>query len=173
MNYTSNQMRLISVAGVGVDLRSIRTSPAYKNRGTLCREDNPSTAIMFIILLLAAVYILFQITKSLLSPLRSIPGPFWARFSNLWYFNRLRKGRFEHENIALHQEYGPIVRLGPNHYSISDATSVKKIYGPGSKFAKSAWYDSWKHPAQWTVFSDRDIKRHCSFPINPGYLIRS
>ncbi|CAG7959279.1 unnamed protein product [Penicillium salamii] len=106
------------------------------------------------------LYILFHITRSLLSPLRFIPGPFWARFSNLWYFNRLRKGRFEHENIALHQKYGPIVRLGPKHYSISDATSVKKIYGPGSKFAKSAWYDSWKHPAQWTVFSDRDIKRH-------------
>ena len=119
--------------------------------------------IMHAILLLVpcALYLLSRVVQSLLSPLKSIPGPFWARFSNLWYFNRLWNGQFEHENIALHQKHGPIVRLGPSHYSISDAESVKKIYGPGSKFAKSAWYDSWKHPAQWTVFSDRDIKRHC------------
>ncbi|CAG7950810.1 unnamed protein product [Penicillium olsonii] len=118
--------------------------------------------IMHAILLFVpcALYLLSRVVQPLLSPLKSIPGPFWARFSNLWYFNRLWNGQFEHENIALHQKHGPIVRLGPSHYSISDAESVKKIYGPGSKFAKSAWYDSWKHPAQWTVFSDRDIKRH-------------
>lgn len=121
------------------------------------------------IFLLPVLFITFQIllriTKSLTSPLKSIPGPFWARLSNLWYFNRLRHGHFEHENIQLHNQYGPIVRLGPNHYSISDAASIKTIYGTGSKFAKSAWYDGWKHPAQWTVFADRDIKRHCLFSI--------
>jgi hypothetical protein len=122
-----------------------------------------------IFLLLPVLYItsqiLFRITKYLTSPLKSIPGPFWSRFSNLWYFNRLRHGRWEHENIKLHQQYGPIVRVGPNHYSISDASSIKTVYGLGSKFAKSAWYEGWEHPGQWTVFADRDIKRHCSYSL--------
>jgi hypothetical protein len=99
--------------------------------------------------------------------LKNIPGPFWARFSNLWYFNRIRHGQFEHDNIKLHKQYGPIVRVGPNHYSISDMAAIKTVYGTGSKFAKSAWYDGWKHPAQWTIFADRDIKRHGMFSILP------
>ncbi|KAJ5688989.1 hypothetical protein N7462_003381 [Penicillium macrosclerotiorum] len=93
-------------------------------------------------------------------PLKAIPGPFWARFTSLWYFNRVRKGRFEYENIDLHRQYGPIVRVAPNQYSINDVSAIKIVYGAGTQFAKSAWYDGWKNPAQWTVFSDRDIKRH-------------
>ncbi|OQE30752.1 hypothetical protein PENFLA_c002G06919 [Penicillium flavigenum] len=118
------------------------------------------TQLILLPLLLLTIQIILRITKFLTSPLRNIPGPFWARFSNLWYFNRLRQGQFEHDNIKLHKQYGPIVRVGPNHYSISDAATIKNVYGTGSKFAKSAWYDGWKHPAQWTVFADRDIKRH-------------
>ncbi|KAJ6002119.1 hypothetical protein N7499_002016 [Penicillium canescens] len=116
--------------------------------------------ILLPLFLLITIQILLRIRKSLTSPLKNIPGPFWARFSNLWYFNRVRHGQFEHDNIKLHKQYGPIVRVAPNHYSISDAAAIKTVYGTGSKFAKSAWYDGWKHPAQWTVFADRDMKRH-------------
>jgi cytochrome P450 len=35
---------------------------------------------------------------------------------------------------------GPIVRLAPNRYSISDPTAIRTIYGPGSKFSKSDFY---------------------------------
>lgn len=40
------------------------------------------------------------------SPLRSIPGPFLARFTDSWYLWRLCKGHFERDNVALHREYG-------------------------------------------------------------------
>ncbi|OJJ58292.1 hypothetical protein ASPSYDRAFT_152542 [Aspergillus sydowii CBS 593.65] len=94
--------------------------------------------------------------------LQSIPGPFWARFTRLWYFRRLWNGHFEDDNIRLHKQYGPIVRIAPDHYSISDRAALKTIYGTGTKFAKSAWYEGWKHPdpERWTLFPDRDIKRH-------------
>lgn len=117
--------------------------------------------ILFLIpLLLIAFHIIVRLSRALFSPLKDIPGPFWTRFTTIWYFNRVRYGRFEHENISLHKEYGPIVRIAPNQYSISDVSAIKTVYGTGSRFAKSAWYDGWKHPAQWTVFADRDIKRH-------------
>ncbi|KAJ5104801.1 hypothetical protein NUU61_002148 [Penicillium alfredii] len=112
---------------------------------------------------LIALPILLRLSRVLFSPLRSIPGPFWARVSRLWYFDRVRRGQFEHENIRLHQQYGPVVRVAPNHYSLSDISAIKTVYGTGSRFAKSAWYDGWKHPAQWNVFADRDIKRHGLF----------
>ncbi|KAJ5547808.1 hypothetical protein N7513_005042 [Penicillium frequentans] len=104
--------------------------------------------------------VLLKLSRAISSPLKGIPGPFWTRFTSLWYLDRCRKGRLERDNIDLHQKYGPIVRISPDHYSISDIADIKIVYGPGSKFPKSAWYDGWRHPQQWTVFSDRDIKRH-------------
>ncbi|KAJ5089198.1 hypothetical protein N7532_007882 [Penicillium argentinense] len=117
-------------------------------------------SLLVLLPLLISLQFLLRLTRATLSSLRDIPGPFLARYTTLWYFNRVRKGGFEHENITLHQQYGPVVRVAPNQYSISDPAAIKTIYGTGSRFAKSAWYDGWKHPKQWTVFSDRDIRRH-------------
>lgn len=117
---------------------------------------------MYFLALIPLLILLRLLYRVLSSPLRSIPGPFWARFTKLWYFNRVRRGHFETDNIDLHQKYGPIVRIAPNQYSVSDLATVKTIYGTGSKFAKSDWYEGWKHssPDRWTLFPDRDIKRH-------------
>jgi hypothetical protein len=97
--------------------------------------------------------------------LLSIPGPLWTRFTRFWYFRRVWNGKFEKENIALHEKYGTVVRIAPGQYSINDRTALRTIYGPGTKFAKSAWYEGWKHPdpERWTLFPDRDIKRHGAF----------
>ncbi|OQD74277.1 hypothetical protein PENDEC_c011G00322 [Penicillium decumbens] len=111
-------------------------------------------------ILFVALQLLCRLSRALSSPLKDIPGPFWARFTTLWYFKRVQRGSFEHDNISLHQKYGPVVRVAPNQYSISEPAAIKTVYGTGSRYAKSAWYDAWKHPAQWTVFSDRNIKRH-------------
>jgi hypothetical protein len=119
-------------------------------------------AYLFLLLpvLFLVLQLLLRLSGALFSPLKDIPGPFWTRFTSLWYFSRVHHGQFEHENIKLHQQYGPIVRIAPNQYSISDISAIKTVYGTGSQFAKSAWYDGWKHPQLWTLFSDRDIKRH-------------
>ncbi|KAL4967564.1 cytochrome P450 [Aspergillus stella-maris] len=119
--------------------------------------------LSLLLILLVARYILSltYLTYKTRS-LRSIPGPFWTRFTRLWYFRRLWNGHFEDENIKLHDKYGPIVRISPNHYSVSDRAALKTIYGTGTKFAKAAWYEGWKHPdsQRWTLFPDRDFKRH-------------
>lgn len=36
----------------------------------------------------------------------------------------------------LHDKYGKIVRVGPNHVSVSDSAEIPKIYGVGSKYLK-------------------------------------
>ncbi|RVX69138.1 hypothetical protein B0A52_06852 [Exophiala mesophila] len=110
--------------------------------------------------LLFALHFIRTIYRQIVSPQRSIPGPFFARFGRFWYFWRVQRGSFHHDNIALHAKYGPIVRVAENMYSID--VPDKNVYGIGSKFPKSDWYEGWKHPSpdRFTVFPDRNMKRH-------------
>lgn len=114
------------------------------------------------VLLILLARLIYTVYIQLTSPLRSIPGPLLTRLNRLWFFNRVRLGHFESDNIALHRQYGPIVRIAPDMYSIDSPDVIKPVYGIGSKFPKSDWYEGWKHPSpdRWTLFPDRDIKRH-------------
>ena len=109
------------------------------------------------LLLLLAVPLLAHLRLAL----RPHPGPFWARWSKLWYFSRVWRGRFEHDNIDLHRRYGPVVRVAPNWYSIDDPAAAKKIYGLGTKLSKAAWYEAFAPPDhRGHLFADRNEKRH-------------
>ncbi|KAI8255633.1 hypothetical protein K4K56_007815 [Colletotrichum sp. SAR 10_98] len=105
--------------------------------------------------------ILYSLVRWIRSPLRSVPGPSLARFTDFWYFRRLKQGGFEKVNQRLHERYGPIVRYGPNRYSINDAEALKTIYGHGTEFQKSEWYISFQpNEDLWNLFSERSAKRH-------------
>ncbi|KAJ3543615.1 hypothetical protein NM208_g3485 [Fusarium decemcellulare] len=108
--------------------------------------------------LLVAVFLYQTVT----SPLKRVPGPFVARFTDLWYAWRVWKGHFEKDNIRLHEKYGKVVRYGPNRYSIKDPKGARIIYGHGSHFYKSSWYDAFGVPdhERWGLFMDRDPNRH-------------
>ncbi|KAI9148745.1 Pisatin demethylase [Paramyrothecium foliicola] len=109
----------------------------------------------------SVVYLIVLLIRPLLSPLRSIPGPFLARFTDAWYSHKVHQGEFEKVNVALHKKYGPIVRYGPNRYSIDDVDATNIIYGHGKKYSKSEWYSAWEsNPENWNLFSDRSNMRH-------------
>ncbi|KAI0550397.1 cytochrome P450 [Xylaria curta] len=107
-------------------------------------------------------YIVQRLIRSVLSPLRSVPGPFLARCGDLWYLWHVKNGRWEMRDIELHRKHGAIVRYGPNRYSISDPEALNIIYGHGTRFAKSSWYNAWSAPDSWNVFADRSIQRHAN-----------
>lgn len=111
---------------------------------------------------LIALYIVYILIAGLCSPLRRIPGPRIAYFTKLWYFIRVGKRDFQHENIDLHRKYGPLVRVGPKLVSVDDPASVKTLYGITSKYPKSDWYSSFMIPGKdsFTLFGDQDIRRH-------------
>ncbi|KAK2609701.1 hypothetical protein N8I77_003190 [Diaporthe amygdali] len=95
----------------------------------------------------------------------SAPGPFLARFTDLWLAYRQSKGKMQTEHVELHQKYGKIVRVGPNYYSIDDPAAIKTIYGHGTQYEKSKWYEVWnaRHDLYRTnLFALRDIKTHSS-----------
>lgn len=82
------------------------------------------------VLILSAVAILTLILfVHLRDPLRSIPGPFFARWSPLWMVYHSRKGDMHRVMLDLHQKHGSLVRTGPNELSTSDPDAVKTIYG--------------------------------------------
>lgn len=72
---------------------------------------------------------------------RDVPGPFWA---SILPFDRLMTaftGQQQKSQIKYHKRYGPLVRVGPNHVSISDADAIPQIYGTAStKYEKSDFY---------------------------------
>ncbi|KAK5060098.1 hypothetical protein LTR84_009982 [Exophiala bonariae] len=110
----------------------------------------------------ASFWLVYKLSEAAVDPLRSVPGPTLARLSRVWYLSQVRRGNFEKKNIELHEQYGPIVRISPDHYSLADPAAIKQVYRINSNFEKSAWYEAWKHPApeQWTTFADRNVKRH-------------
>jgi hypothetical protein len=66
-----------------------------------------------LILLLLSLWVAYKFTSILRDPLRTVPGPFVARFTRLWYLSKVWQGTFEKTNIALHKKHGN--RAGSQH----------------------------------------------------------
>jgi hypothetical protein len=87
---------------------------------------------------LCAILVLFfsYIHAYLSSPLRKIPGPFLAKFSDWWrvwnHFWEIQTEKLK----ALHQKHGKVVRVGPNTVSFNDPDLVKTIYSIRGNFVK-------------------------------------
>jgi hypothetical protein len=90
---------------------------------------------------LGTILIITQyILTYLQSPLKNLPGPFLAKFSNIWRFlNHYGQTHIETQR-KLHKEHGDIVRLGPTTVSIADTSLIKTIYNTRGTFLKSDFY---------------------------------
>lgn len=70
------------------------------------------------------------------SPLKKIPGPFLAKFSNIWRLvNHYGQTHIETQK-RLHAKYGDVVRLGPTTVSVADPSLLKTIYNTRGTFLK-------------------------------------
>ncbi|KAK8022393.1 hypothetical protein PG993_013160 [Apiospora rasikravindrae] len=83
-----------------------------------------------------------------LHPISHVPGPFLAKFSPLWIMRALYRMRFNSELQALHQKYGPAVRIGPNEVSFASLEAETTIYAKqeDGRFSKDGTF--------LTLFSD-------------------
>jgi hypothetical protein len=68
--------------------------------------------------------------------LNSIPGPTLAAYTSLWRLVAVWNGHAHLTHIRLHEQHGPLVRIGPNHVSVSDPAAIPIIYGLKSRFYK-------------------------------------
>ncbi|KAL8413247.1 hypothetical protein RB594_004755 [Gaeumannomyces avenae] len=82
--------------------------------------------------------VLYHVARYLASPLRDIPGPPLARFTNLWRVREYWRLRTWETQRALHARHGPAVRTGPAAVSLADPALIPTVYG--SSFAKGDFY---------------------------------
>jgi benzoate 4-monooxygenase len=69
--------------------------------------------------------------------LKDLPGPFAAKFTNLWLLLQARQGKRYKTVDEAHKKYGKLVRIQPNHVSVADDGAINTIYGHGNGFLKS------------------------------------
>ncbi|KAI1772199.1 cytochrome P450 [Hypoxylon cercidicola] len=124
---------------------------------------NGNAVITPIILGLGALFV-WWIVSDYTSPLRQYPGPFLAKWTNLWRFFLVRTGSYHLHIRKLHQQYGPILRIGPNHLDLDFPELAKTLYGTDVNWRKTEFYLNnsvvINHKIIYTLFSELDPSKH-------------
>jgi hypothetical protein len=81
-------------------------------------------------------YPIYYLLCYLNSPLKDIPGPFLAKFTNLWRVIDVCRLNTPETHKKLHAKYGVAVRLGPDMVAINDPAMIPIIYNPRGTFPK-------------------------------------
>ncbi|CAI6014052.1 unnamed protein product [Clonostachys chloroleuca] len=79
-----------------------------------------------------------ELIGPIISPLRSISGPWHSRFTSIVLKGYILAGRRIHYVDSLHREYGTVVRLSPDEVAISNLEAFSQIHKVGSGFIRSA-----------------------------------
>ncbi|KAI7761083.1 hypothetical protein LZL87_011488 [Fusarium oxysporum] len=87
---------------------------------------------------LVLVYIVYY---RYLHPLAKYPGPPLASVTNLWKTYHLWNLHLPHTLVRLHEQYGDVVRVGPNDLSFRNPDAVNTIYKAGRQLQKTGFYD--------------------------------
>lgn len=100
-------------------------------------------ALLFYSQLALLAYVLLWIAYArLLHPLKHVPGPFWASVTRLWIGHHVWRGDMDVVQRALHQQYGPLVRICPDEIACADPEAIRKIYSTSRPLAKAVWSSS-------------------------------
>ncbi|KAJ9612104.1 hypothetical protein H2200_003701 [Cladophialophora chaetospira] len=118
------------------------------------------------LVLVAIVYLAVSVFVAFRPELRNLPGPILARFSGIYRLTLVYGGQAPFNYRRLHQKYGTIVRVGPNHVSVSDPAVIPQIYGIGANYLKTSFYKVFTPFYQGTplesLFSTQDPMYHKS-----------
>ncbi|CAK7230708.1 hypothetical protein SBRCBS47491_007678 [Sporothrix bragantina] len=122
--------------------------------------NGPVLSIAFIpFIILPFAWLLYRYQR-----LSHVPGPFWSRLSDVPRLRWAWSDRIHEKHIALHRQYGDVVRLGPNCVSIGTPLAIPAIYGTGANFPKGDFYRVLQPLAHGRVvqglFNTQDEKLH-------------
>ncbi|OAL43686.1 cytochrome P450 [Pyrenochaeta sp. DS3sAY3a] len=98
-----------------------------------------------------------------LSPLRHIPGPFWARFTSWPLAIEGINGRRIYKLEELHRQYGNVVRVGPREVSVADWRHIRTIYCNSKTVMKhAAFYSAASFVRKNNIFQMTDPMEHAA-----------
>ncbi|KAF9885032.1 hypothetical protein FE257_000763 [Aspergillus nanangensis] len=87
------------------------------------------------------MYMVLLLSRIFRSPIWRIPGPKVTAFTRIYefYYNALKANTYSYRILALHQSYGPIVRVNPNEVHIDDP-DFGLHFGTNLLKQKDPWY---------------------------------
>ncbi|KAK5991528.1 Cytochrome P450 monooxygenase [Cladobotryum mycophilum] len=103
--------------------------------------------------------IAWLVYRALSNPLRKIPGPFWARHTNLWKAYHMYSRSLPEALLKAHEKYGPVIRIGPNDVDFQSREAIEPIYKAGRTMPKTKFYDGFRAKIS-SLFSGRDESLH-------------
>ncbi|KAH8165547.1 hypothetical protein CIB48_g2708 [Xylaria polymorpha] len=114
-------------------------------------------ATILIFLVPAFLFLAYTATyRIIFHPLAKYPGPFIAKFPNLYAAWHAWKGDLQLDMWQCHLRYGDRVRYGPNRILINNAEAVQDIYGRSAPVRKFEGYNVLASQAPNTLtFSDK------------------
>ncbi|KAK3072404.1 hypothetical protein LTR53_006897, partial [Teratosphaeriaceae sp. CCFEE 6253] len=93
---------------------------------------------------LAFLAIIYWVTATF-AGLKDVPGPFLAKFTDLWRLHVVWRRNSHDTYLKLHKQHGDLVRVGPNCVSISKPDMISTIYGIQKGYIKSDFYAVWQN----------------------------
>lgn len=90
-------------------------------------------------------------------PLNKFPGPIGARLSTFWLSYHVRGLDAWRRVAALHDQYGPYVRVTPTQLSVRDPKAIAVLHGPASKCEKGPNYDLTQPMTSLHMFRDKSL----------------
>ncbi|KAL4753662.1 hypothetical protein BDW72DRAFT_190870 [Aspergillus terricola var. indicus] len=113
-----------------------------------------------VVVLLGFAYFLTLAHGVRKNPLSSLPGPQLTKWTDLllkYYTVTGQRPRYVH---ALHQKYGPVVRISPSIVDISDVSASRDIHRIASPFLKAPFYKMLVRKDGESLFSTTDPEYH-------------
>lgn len=105
--------------------------------------------------------LLYHLCSSLFfSPLARIPGPKSFALTGARLACEDYKGGRTRKINALHRKYGPVVRVGPNEVTFNSTSALRAIYGAGSGFERTGFYQMFEAYGRKNMFSFHTVKEH-------------
>jgi len=118
------------------------------------------SALLLAVAAFLVAYLVPIVRTAYFTPLRKVPGPWFAAFSHL----RLKAANITGNRVYyvddLHRKYGPVVRIAPTEVVVNDVSAFREIHRIGGGFNKSTWYQQLNRTDRPGVFAMADPKQH-------------
>lgn len=104
--------------------------------------------------ILPSIIVTRALYRKYASPLRQFPGPWLASCSRLWKVLSTASTHTHLDHIALHEKYGPIVRIAPDELSLASPEAARTLLSAGKRFYKTRFYGVFPPPENPDIFTE-------------------
>ena len=88
------------------------------------------------LLIIVGLFLCYLLSNRYGKGISHIPGPAIASCTGFWRLWNVRQGSAHITQMGLHQQYGSLVRIGPNHVCVRDPKAIPIIFGSKGRFTK-------------------------------------